>query len=320
MRYFLGVDTGATKSQALLADEFGRALGLGQGGPGNPMNIGYESFAGLLDTIVQEALIMAGLDKTRISGAGFGIGGYDWPSQDTEMAQAIGLLGLEAPVRFVNDALIGLLAGAASGWGVAVVAGTSCNAWGLDATGRVGRMTGFSWLDEAAGAHELIVKALQAIAHAWTRRGPPTQLTAAFVELAGVADVETLLDHLTLEKLTISAEAAPLIFKVAAAGDAVAQELILWAGRELGSLANGIIRQLELESATFEVVLAGSFFNGSPLLADTMRQTIHALAPSAHLVRLNAPPVIGGVVLGMQQAGLNPAPIRQNLINTTITL
>lgn len=316
-RYFLGVDTGATKSQALIADEHGRVLGFGQGSTGNPMSTGYESFAELLETIVQQALVTAGLNRTQISGAGFGIGGYDWPSQDEMISQAIKMLGLNAPTAFVNDAVIGLLAGATSGWGVAVVAGTSCNAWGIDSVGRMGRMTGFAWLGEAAGAQELVHKALQAIAHEWTRRGPTTQLTPAFVELAGVPDIDTLLDYLTLEKLTVGAEAAPVIFEVAAGGDAVARELIVWAGRELGSMANGIIRQLALESSTFEVVSAGSFFKGSPVLAETMRQTIHAIAPGAQLVRLNAPPVIGGVVLGMQTAKLNPVPVRASLINST---
>jgi N-acetylglucosamine kinase-like BadF-type ATPase len=313
--YFLGVDTGATKSQALVADEYGRALGLGQGGTGNPMSTGYEPFAELLNTIIQEALAMAGLKKTQLSGAGFGIGGYDWPSQDGMISQAIESLGLDAPTAFVNDALIGLMAGAANGWGVAVVAGTSCNAWGISATGQLGRMTGFAWLGEAAGAQELVHKALQAIAYEWTRRGPATQLTAAFVGLAGVPDVDTLLDHLTLEKLTIGAEAAPIIFHVAAEGDAVAQELVVWAGRELGSMANGIIRQLGLEAAEFEVVLAGSFFKGSPVLVEVMRETI--IAPGAQLVRLDAPPVVGGVVLGMQQVGLNPTALREQLIAST---
>ena len=34
MRYFLGVDIGATKSHALIVAENGRAVGFGQGGSG----------------------------------------------------------------------------------------------------------------------------------------------------------------------------------------------------------------------------------------------------------------------------------------------
>jgi hypothetical protein len=48
-----------------------------------------------------------------------------------------------------------------------------------------------------------------------------------------------------------------------------------------------------------------------------MRATIHHSAPKARLVRLMVPPVVGGVILGMQTAGLDPRPIRARLIETT---
>lgn len=181
-------------------------------------------------------------------------------------------------------------------------------------------MTGFSWLGEAAGGGELVDKALQAVAHEWTWRGPPTRLTQAFVELTHTRDVEDLLEGLTLERIHVGAEAAPLVFQVAAEGDPVAGELILWAGRELGSMANGVIRQLGFEALAFDVVLAGSFFNGSPLLAETMRETIHTLAPGARLVRLTAPPVVGGVLLGMEQAGDNVLALREAVIQSTLEM
>ena len=181
-------------------------------------------------------------------------------------------------------------------------------------------MTGFSWLGEAAGGGELVLKAIQAVALEWTWRGPPTRLTQAFVELTHTRDVEDLLEGLTLGRVHLGAEAAPLVFQVAAQGDPVAGGLILWAGRELGSMANGVIRQLGFEALAFEVVLAGSFFNGSPLLAEAMRESIHALAPGARLVRLTAPPVVGGVLLGMEQAGEDGLTVREALIQSTLEM
>jgi N-acetylglucosamine kinase-like BadF-type ATPase len=249
-------------------------------------------------------------------GAGFGIGGYDWPTQRELTLGSISTLGLSASVEIVNDAMLGLLAGAEQSWGVAVVAGTSCNCWGRDEHGKEGRMTGFSWLGEAAGAGELVAKALQAIALAWTWRGPSTRLAEAFVELTGSRDVEDLLEGLTTHRLHVGASAAPLVFRVADEGDQVAQELVVWAGRELASMALGVVRQLSLESLSFDVVLAGSFFNGSPVLAETMRETIHQVAPGARLVRLHVPPVVGAVVLGMEQGGLKQSALRSTLIES----
>jgi N-acetylglucosamine kinase-like BadF-type ATPase len=316
-RYFFGFDVGSTKTHALIADENGQAVGFGASGPGNPEGVGYDGLARVLQESADEAVASAGIFRDQIVGAGFGIGGYDWPSQREPMLGSIGTLGLVAPVEIVNDAMLGLLAGAEQGWGVAVVAGTSCNCWGRDESGKEGRMTGFSWLGEAAGAGELVMKALQAVARAWTWRAPPTRLAEAFIELTGTRDVGDLLEGLTTEGLRVGASAAPLVFQVAAEGDPVAQELIVWAGRELASMAIGVVRQLSLESLSFEVVLAGSFFNGSPVLAETMREIIHPVAPGASLVRLRVPPVVGAVVLGMEQGGVKPSPLRSMLIRST---
>jgi len=312
--YFLGVDVGASKSQALVADARGRVLGWGVAAGGNPMDVGYAVLTCVLQTATQEALTTAGLSVDQVSGAGMGVAGYDWPSQRAATLVAIRPLGLCAPLILVNDALLPLLAGAAAGWGVVVVAGTSCNCWGWDHARRLGRMTGFAWLGEAAGAKELVDRALQAVARQWTRRGPPTALAPALVARAGARDVADLLEGLTLARLRVGPEVAPLVFQVAATGDAVAQELIVWAGRELASLAVGVIRQLEFEPLDFDVVLAGSFFKGSPLLAEVMREQIHAVAPGARLLRLQVPPVTGGVLLGMVAAGLDPSCARATLL------
>lgn len=108
-----------------------------------------------------------------------------------------------------------------------------------------------------------------------------------------------------------------MVFQVAAEGDPVAQQVIEWAGRELGSLAVGVIRQLEFEGLSFEVVLVGSLYEGGPLLIEPMRQVVQQVAPGARLVRLAAPPVVGGVLLGMEQAGLRAPTLRERLIETT---
>jgi hypothetical protein len=74
-------------------------------------------------------------------------------------------------------------------------------------------------------------------------------------------------------------------------------------GRQLGDMARGVIRQLRFEALAFDVVLIGSLFSGSPLMAEGVGEQVHGLAPAARLVRFDAPPVIGAVLLGMEQAG-----------------
>ena len=318
MRYFLGVDIGGSKSHALVADEEGQALGFGEGGPGNWEVVGWDGLTAMLRTITDQALAAAGLGKKQIAAAGYGIAGYDWPSEAEPTRQAIESVGLNGPYAFVNDTVVGLLAGASEGWGVAVVAGTSNNCRGRDRQGREGRVTGCgTWFGEGGGAAEMMAKAVQMVAMEWTKRGPATRLSQSFLRLTGAADLADLLEGLYIGRFELSASAAPLIFEVAAGGDPVAQELIQWAGKELGSLAVGVIRQLGFEALDPEVVLVGSLYDGSPALIEAMRATIHTVAPGARMVRLTAPPVVGGVLLGMEQAGLPTGVLRERLIATT---
>ncbi len=301
--YFLGADVGSTKTHVIIADQTGRVLGLGESGAGNPDNVGYEGLRRTLEVATRSALHQAGITIDQIRGAGFGVSGLDFPSQTAPTLQAIGALGLRAPIEAVNDALIGLVAGATDGWGVAIVSGTGCNCWGWDRDRRQGQVTGGGWqMGEYAGSIELATRAVQLVAYEWTRRGPATQLTPALMRYLGASDVVEMLHGLATGQFNIDAAAAPLIFEVAAQGDAVAIDLIHWAGRELGELAKAVIRQLGFEKLDFDVVLLGSMFNGGPLLIDPLCVSIAELAPGARLKRLQTLPVVGAVLLGMEQA------------------
>ena len=314
--YYLGVDIGGTKSHALIADDDGNAIGFGNYGPGNHEEVGYDGLSLALQTVTEKALLMAGLAKPQISAAGFGVAGYDWPSERQPTLDAIATIGLQAPLEAVNDTIVGLLAGASQGWGVAVVAGTGTNCWGWDKDHHIGRVTGVGF-GEHGGAGNLIEQALSSIAHEWTRRGPKTGLTAEFLRLTGAKDTPTLIEGLVMGEYDIGSDCAPLVYKVAAQGDPVALSIIQWAGSELGETALAVVRQLGIEKQEFEVVLVGSIYDIGDMLISPMRQVISAEAPRAQLVRLSAPPVVGGVLLAMEQVGINPSPLRIHLIQST---
>ena len=319
MPYFLGADLGATKTHILIIDETGRALGFGESGPGNHESVGYEGMYQAMHQGLEQALHAAGLTRADIAGAGFGVAGYDWPSEYEPTASVIDRLGLSSPYKFVNDTVPGLVAGAEEGWGVVVVSGTGSNCRGWDREHkREGRVTGHGVLmGEGAGGSELLHRGMQLVGYAWTRRGPLTKMADALVEFVGAKDLEDLMRGYTTYEYQVGAEAAPVVFRVAEEGDPVARELIHWAGCELGEMANAVIRQLEFENLAFDVVMTGSMFEGGPRLIEPMRETIHSLAPRARLVRLQVPPVLGAVILGMEAADVRATPpIRKTMAST----
>jgi N-acetylglucosamine kinase-like BadF-type ATPase len=245
----------------------------------------------------------AGIRNAEICAAGFGIGGLDWDAQKPDTRTAIEKTGLGCPMKLVNDTILGLVAGAPEGWGIAVVSGTGCNCWGWnrDRT-RIGRVTGGgTGLGEGAGASELMAEAAKAVARAWTKRGPATALSEVFRECAGARDLPDLFEGLMEDRYRLDACSAPRIFETAAKGDAVAQGLIDWAGTELGEMVNAVVRQLEFQKLEFDVVMIGSMFDAGPVLMDPMRRKVQTEAPRARFIRLSSPPVVGAAILAMEQ-------------------
>ena len=244
-RFFLGIDIGGTKSHALIADEQGLAAGFGQGGPGNWEGIGWAGTRSVFDDVIAQAVAQAGITRGDIAAAGFGVAGYDWPEDRQPHVEIIHeLLRPDLPFELVNDAFIGLWAGTDAGWGVVVAAGTSCNCYGRNPRGEIGRVTGSSSFGEYAGAGELVWWAVQAVARAWSQRGPATRLAEALVTQTGASSVSDLLAGLMRGRYMLWADSAPIVFAVASEGDGVALDLVLRAGRELGELALGISRQM----------------------------------------------------------------------------
>ena len=319
-RYFLGVDVGGTKTHALIADETGQALGFATGGPGNWEGVGYAGLTRVLLEVTGCALEQARIKVEQVFGAGMGIGGYDWPSERQDHLDAIRPIGLTCPLEIVNDATLGILAGTSEGWGVSVVAGTGCNArgWSKDHK-RQGRAVGGGgyWSGEYAGGFDIVARAMQAVAFEWLKRGPTTALTRLFLEHTGAKNLDDLVEGVYLQRYPFESALVVKVFETARLGDPQAQEVMRWAGRELGGMAVGVINQLEIQKEQFELVLIGSLHGGSPIMDETLRNTVLEIAPLAKFFRLTVPPVVGGVLLGMEQAGLNGYAMRNKLLFTT---
>jgi len=318
-QFFLGADIGGTKTHAVVADSRGGAVGFGASGPGNHESVGYDGLLRVVQAACGQAIQSAGIQLHEIAGAGFGIAGYDWPTQRDDHLRTLGGLGLHAPLQIVNDAILGLVAGSPEEWGVAIVAGTGCNCRGWDrARTREGRVTGSGILmGEGAGSSELMFKAVQAVSYEWTKRGPRTALSSAFITYTGAAGLDDMIEGFTSHRYKLDAAAAPLVFKTAREGDPVAGELVRWAGSELGEMANAVARQLDFQGQAYDVVILGSMFQNGEILIAPLRETVHAFSPEARLINLTAPPAVGSVLLGMEVAGVAPSPeIRSRLLES----
>ena len=314
-RFFLGVDVGSSKTVALIADERGRCLGYGRALGGNHQVVGYDGLMHVLQDSWRQASQMAGLALEQVAGAGFGIAGYDFPSDRQPHLQAIAELGLSCPLELVNDGVNGLLAGTSHGVGVNVTAGSGVNCRGRGPDGREGRIVGNGVnFGEFGGGSEIAWKGLHMVNYAWIKRIPPTTLTQIYLDATGAKDELDLMEGLSAENYHISPFIVVEIIRAARGGDAAAQEVLRWAGEELGWVAVSVIRQIGMENDSVEVVQSGSVFEAGELITVPMREIIWQHAPRAKIIRLDGPPVAGPVLLAMQAAGLDGYTVRSALI------
>jgi len=317
MKYFVGVDVGSTKTHALIAGEDGRCVGFGRSGCGNYQAVGHGGLRAALGEAFTEALRTARLRKTSVAGAGFGIAGYDFPSDRPAHLESVATLGLLCPVALANDGLNGLLAGATRGIGVNVSAGSSNNCRGRNADGREGRIVGNGTMfGEFGGAMEIVQRGLHCVNYAWIKRSPPTVLTRIYLDAVGARDELDLMEGLSCDRYRLPNALAPRISAAAHDGDAAALEVLRWAGEELGWLAVAVARQIGMQNDAVEIIQSGSVFEAGDPIRGPMREVVARHCPRARLIRLDGPPVVGAVMLGMEQGRHGGYAVRAETVRT----
>ena len=71
-----------------------------------------------------------------------------------------------------------------------------------------------------------------------------------------------------------------------------------------------------MENEEVEIVQSGSVFNAGDIITEPMCSIIKKYLPKAKMIRLDGPPVVGPLMLGMQMAGMDPYTMREKLIAT----
>jgi len=297
----LGVDGGGTKTHAAIADGDGAVLGFGMSGPSNWEDVGIEAAAAALKAAVREAFAEAGRGSAEIEATIFGLAGVDFPSDEERMSGIPIALGIATPCRIINDSFIALRAGANHPWGVVVIAGTGSVVSGRNPAGETARTFGLGPVfgDFGSGT-DVSAEAITAVAAQLTGRGPRTALTERLCEVTESASPMAFLEGVARGRLP-DVGYANVVFAAADAGDLAARRILEHAGSSLGDAAGHVAQRLSMDGSEFELVLTGGMFrNDSRILTSALEFTVKRYARFARPARLEAPPVVGAVLLALE--------------------
>jgi glucosamine kinase len=288
MTYFAGLDGGQSTTQAIIADEKGRILGRGSGGPAD--EIGQSPASTRLRDALRDALADAMRDAKLPSDARFeaivaGISGYDGrvrgqsPILSTERL----ILEHDAPIAHV-----GALAGKD---GVIVIAGTGSVAYG-HANGKTKLSGGWGYLFGDEGSAFWIAKSALSLA----MMGDMPEVERAALAFFGQPSLRAFVHAFytgEIDRTRVAAFAPTVLGLPSTRGFRAA------AVATLASLALSVA--LELQATTIACV--GGVFS-YPKLREMVTIEIRRRWPEANVVEAKYAPEIGALILAYREAGV----------------
>ncbi|WP_216205039.1 N-acetylglucosamine kinase [Amycolatopsis aidingensis] len=309
----IAIDGGNSKTDVLLMSTAGVVLGRSRGPGASPQAVGVPRALEVFEGLVLDAFAAAGLPAGRPFGVHTSayLAGLDLPQEEDTLREALAGRGWSGSVRVGNDTFALLRAGTPDGIGVAVVCGAGINCVGVGADGRTHRFPALGRISgDWGGGMQLGEEALWWAVRAEDGRGPRTALLPAVLRHFGLASAREVVERRHFRQLPASAmhELCPLLFRVAAAGDAVAQQVVDRLIEEVGLLVTVSLRKLDMTTGAPAVVLGGGVLTGvdGAVIGEIERRCLK-VAPRASVRVTALPPVFGAALSGLDAIGADAA-------------
>lgn len=298
-RLYLGVDGGQTSTVALMADETGKVLGCGKGGPCNHVGPaeGRARFFSALGDSLSQACAQAGIGRENVTFASVCLGFSGGP-QDKDIY--VRELIRSARYRVTHDAEIAL-DGATEGLpGIIVIAGTGSMAYGRNGDAEAARAGGWGYVfgDEGGAFHlaRQVLRAALAFEEGW---GQPTKLYKMLLEAAEAPTADAILRrfYAGMQRSVIAAYGS-LLDEAARGDDDVARTILIEGGGELAKYALHVYRRLFPQGESVEVAYIGGVFQSDLLRSIFIERVKMTMGSVAHRPKLS--PAAGALLRSLR--------------------
>lgn len=304
----IGIDGGASSLKWSVRDRAGR-LAHGQSLGANQTILDWQTYTGRLNAAISAALETAQAAPADITSLGMGLAGVDRPAEAQRLTSWLGETYPALQGRWVgNDALPALRQGAGRLAGIIVIAGTGSICTGVTEDGRIIRSGGWggSLGDEGSGFW-IGRNALEAACQMADGRRPRTALldeVLAALKLHEPTEMIPWVQALDADQFKRRvATIAPVVFRLAAAGDSGARRIFRLAVAQLRVLIFTIARRLdemEMRPSARTVVCAGGLFEHFDAFYEALTASAERRQPPLTLVRLQEPASLGALHLGLE--------------------
>ena len=305
-QYFLGVDGGQSSTTAIIGDDAGRVLGIGQGGPCNHIRTGdgrvkfENAILGCLRAAAAQAQLPLQQLHFRAACLGFSGGPKDKVDLVRQMVSA-------DHFEITNDGLIALVGATGAQPGIIVVSGTGTIAYGRNSLGELGRVGGWGYIfGDEGGGFDITREAVRAALRMEERWGPSTSLRARLIDATGASDANDVMHRFYTNDFPRPriASYSKLVDEAAREGDAVAIEILNRAAQQLASFAMSVRHALFQRGEAATVCPVGNVYNS--VILRTRFEMLIGLEDANIFAEPLYGPASGALLEAWRSAGITP--------------
>jgi len=307
-QFVIGIDGGATKTAASLADVNGNVLTEDTAGPSNFQIIGTQRASEVVVSLIEKCCDEVGCTPDEIQMTVAGLTGAGREGDRGRMKSAI----LEearrrrsaiSKVVVESDGRIALEGAFKGRPGIILIAGTGSFALAKDHKGGIHRAGGWGRIlgDEGSG-YVIGRDGLNAVTKHLDGRAKATLITKLLAERFGLTDQEAIITAVYGENFDI-AQVAPLVIEAADKKDIEAARILNKATFELSEHVRVLVSKIEQSSrvrAKIPLSFIGSTITTESVYRRILEHKITYSLPQVTIVAPQSPPAYGAVLLAIQ--------------------
>jgi N-acetylglucosamine kinase-like BadF-type ATPase len=303
MKYLIGFDCGATKTECAIADINGKILYTTSGGAANYLVTGADETSKIILSLLNDCIKKFNADYSEIENILIGAAGAgrkeDAEKLESSLHQIFSADGIKIKsLTVVSDAQIALHGAFPNEAGCILIAGTGSIIYGKDEKGSIYRAGGFGRLlgDEGSG-FSIGRKGLQAVAKYFDGRGDETLIVKLIEEKYSIKSEDELITKVYKEDFDI-ASIAEVVIIAAKHEDQIAHQIL---HEESDNLIQHISTMMKkMNAIDLRVSFAGSLISNNNIYSDMLRDKIKTSLPSVKIVAPKHSPIEGAILLAKE--------------------
>lgn len=317
----MAVDGGGSKTIAAIFSKEINLISFSKTTSSNPNEIGFESAARVVYSVISEALIKAKIPFSKCSWYSIALAGIGREREKLIFLNNLTeLLGETKIVSATTDIYASYISVFTGKVGILLTVGTGSAAVSFNEKGEEIRSGGWgASLDDEGSGYWMGLQALRAVMQSYDGRLPKTKLYDSVLSWLSLNNPLELIPWINDAKREKIAAIAPIVISLAEQNDPIAQKIVENAATELAKMVWGVWNRLESsQKYSTKLAFAGGL-SQSPFFKAAIVRKLREIEINFTLEEVLPHPLIGAAMIALENLGVSLDEEKLNKLRQIVT-